>query len=510
MQNGGTPAIRVLIADEISRIIGQLDGLTAHQDIEVCGIARTPPALFDEARRLEPDVVLMPEGFGGIDSLAAAEELLALTRPVAAVLLSDAIEGLVDRARQVGVHEVLASWAPADELAEAIRRASQSRPAGNGTAAGWGIVERDHAEPTWVVGGTVGDGPLEAPSEDGAGDVQLQPDADADVEITPLIEFSPGTEVATPEVEPAAPAEEPTEEPAAEALLPAEAEPEPMQPVVPRKILRSKTGRKPCETFVVFAGKGGVGKSVVASNLAVALRMETGGRVALIDLDLQFGDVGVMLKVEHPHTIEALAQHGDQVDIEILEEVMAHGPEDVRVLLAPTSPEFADLITTGTLRAIMRELTRNFDYIVVDTPPHLEERTLEALEQAAHIVIVTAFNVTAVKDTKITLRLLQSLGLPRDRVAVVLNQTKARTNFTREEVEDNLRFRIVTQLPFEARVVDESIDHGRPFYIHDPKADITRAFKELVEYLVPAEYRETEGKTDTKKTGRRRFSLGRG
>lgn len=285
-----------------------------------------------------------------------------------------------------------------------------------------------------------------------------------------------------------------------------------VQELVPRRRARG-SGRTPSELFVVFAGKGGVGKSVVSTNLSSALAKD-GARVAIIDLDLQFGDVGVMLGVEHPHTIEELVPLGDQMETEFLEEIMGTGPEGVRVLLAPTSPELADLVTAGTLRAIIRELGKSYDYIVVDAPAHLEERTLEMIELADHIVVVTAFNVTAVKDTKITLKLLQSLGIDREKIAVVLNQTRARANFTREEVEDSLRFRIVTQLSFEPRIVDDSVDQGKPFVLSEPRSEISRQFRTLVDYLVPAEDeaegdgRAAKGRLKDKPKGRR-FSLGR-
>ena len=133
---------------------------------------------------------------------------------------------------------------------------------------------------------------------------------------------------------------------------------------------------------------------------------------------------------------------------------------------------------------------------------------------ADHIVVVTAFNVTAVKDTKITLKLLQSLGIDREKIAVILNQTRAKTNFTREEVEDSLRFRIVTQLPFDPRIVDEAVDHGKPFVLSEPRSEISRHFRTLVDYLVPleeeldAEGRPIKGKVKAKAKGRR-FSFGR-
>jgi MinD-like ATPase involved in chromosome partitioning or flagellar assembly len=289
----------------------------------------------------------------------------------------------------------------------------------------------------------------------------------------------------------------------------AESDPEPIRPVKPRPA-RRRTGR--AELVVIFSGKGGVGKSLIATNLAVALAAD-GERVALVDLDLQFGDVAVMLHAEsHPTAIDALAQQGEQVDSEFIEEVMATGPEGVRALLAPASPEFADLVNTANLRAILRELAKNYDHIVVDTPSHLEERNLEAIEMADQIVVITTFNFAAVKDTKITLKLLQSLGVDRDIISVVLNQTRAKVSFQRAEVEETLRFRVLTVLPFEPRL-DDYIDNGQQIVTADPKAEFSKQFRVLVDHIAGSAQGTDAAKEPERakpRTSRRRFSLGRG
>jgi pilus assembly protein CpaE len=254
-----------------------------------------------------------------------------------------------------------------------------------------------------------------------------------------------------------------------------------------------------------------VGKSVIATNLAVAMAAK-GNRVAIVDLDLQFGDVAVMLHAEnHPTAIDALAQQGEQVESEFIEEVMATGPEGVRALLAPTSPEFADLVNTANLRAILRELATTYDQIIVDTPAHLEERNLEAIELADQILVVTNFNITAIKDTKVTLKLLQSLGIPKERICLVLNQTRARAGFTRAEIDDSLHFPVVASLPFEPKV-DECIDAGKTIITAEPKSEFSKQLRLLVDHLSPAAKEAplgAHGERPREGTSRRRFSLGR-
>jgi MinD-like ATPase involved in chromosome partitioning or flagellar assembly len=287
-----------------------------------------------------------------------------------------------------------------------------------------------------------------------------------------------------------------------------EPEPEPIQPVRPRPARRRARGH--ADLVVVFSGKGGIGTSLIATNLAVALAAQD-ERVAIVDLDLQFGDVAVMLHAEsHPTAIDALAQQGEQVDSEFIEEVMATGPEGVRALLAPASPEFADLVNTASLRAILRELAKSYDYVVVDTPSHLEERNLEAIEMADQMIIVTNFNFAAIKDTKVTLKLLQSLGVDRDKICVVLNQTRAKVSFQRSEVEESLRFRVLTVLPFEPRV-DDCIDNGQLIVTAEPKSEFSKQFRVLVDHIAGSdEGDETrDAEHPRARVNRRRFSLGR-
>jgi MinD-like ATPase involved in chromosome partitioning or flagellar assembly len=238
----------------------------------------------------------------------------------------------------------------------------------------------------------------------------------------------------------------------------------------------------PARVVLVFGGKGGIGKSVVATNLASALAVD-GARVAMIDLNLQYGDVGVLLNLEaHPISIETVARDGDQVDPDVLERAMATSAEGVRVLLAPSSPESGDLVTGPSLEAILNELSHRYDYVVVDSPAHLEERIIGVMEVADDILLVSSFGITSVKDTKMTLRLLQSLGIDRERVALVLNQTRQRVSFPAAEIEKSLRFPVLSTLPYEPRM-DESVDAGRPLVLGEPRGGFSRRLRVVVDHV---------------------------
>ena len=140
-----------------------------------------------------------------------------------------------------------------------------------------------------------------------------------------------------------------------------------------RRRRRAADASGPGEVFVVFSAKGGVGKSIIAANLAVALARETDARVALVDLDLQFGDIGVMLNLNHSRSITDIVDAQDHLDAEVLDDVLATGPAGIRVLLAPIKPELADLVTPEHVRTVFTEMRKLCDFVVVDASSHLGE-----------------------------------------------------------------------------------------------------------------------------------------
>jgi pilus assembly protein CpaE len=412
--------IRVLIVDDIPSTLENLQKLLSFEDdIEVCGTAADGREAIEQARRLQPDIVLMDVNMPQLDGIQATE-LLAQEVPTSPVVIMS-VQGERDylrRAMQAGAREFLIKPFSGDELIASIRRVD-------------------------------------------------------------ALEQKKG------------------------AFLAQTAAPEGAAPTAPRNQLG--------EVFLVFSAKGGVGKSIIACNLAVALAMETGGRVALVDLDLQFGDVGVLLNLDHSRGITDLVEAGTPADPEFFQDVLAGGPEGVKVLLAPISPELADLVTADHLRSIMEELRRNFDFIVVDSASHLAELNLEAIELSTRVIVVTALNIPSIKDTKLTLKVLDSLNVDHERIELVLNRSDAHSDFNKEAVEHNLRFNIALQLPHDPRVVSASVNRGVPFVSANPEAEVSRAIRELTSLLVPLEQPQAVaavGAGDRKRG--RRFGFTRG
>jgi pilus assembly protein CpaE len=247
-------------------------------------------------------------------------------------------------------------------------------------------------------------------------------------------------------------------------------------------------GRRPdveqARLILLYSAKGGVGKSLIATNLAVALARRTKARVAMVDLDLQFGDVGMLLGINSSHGIVDLAQHLEHIDHEFIREIMVEGPSGLKVLQAPTRPEYADLVTIDHVRRILREVRGMFDYVVVDSNDNLDDINIELLEMADQVVVVTSGSMLAIKDTKLTLQILESLHIPPDRVLLALNNPDAFSEFSAESVEANLHFPISVQIPYDAKTVIRSVNHGEPVVISHPEAKISQRIEDLAARLM--------------------------
>jgi pilus assembly protein CpaE len=241
----------------------------------------------------------------------------------------------------------------------------------------------------------------------------------------------------------------------------------------------------PAEVILVFSGKGGVGKTLVATNLAVALAEQTGGRVALVDLDLQFGDIGVMLNLDHSRSITELVDGSSGIDDESVGEVLASGPSGIKVLLAPISPELADLVTAEHVRAVITELRRGFDYVIVDSASHLTEFNLEVIELAQRVLVITALTIPAIKDAKLTLKVLESLSVDAESTMLVVNRVDGYADFNQESIEQSLRSPVAVQIPHDPRVIGDAVTRGLPFVTAHPEAEVSRAVRELVARIVP-------------------------
>ena len=238
------------------------------------------------------------------------------------------------------------------------------------------------------------------------------------------------------------------------------------------------------QIVLVFSGKGGIGKSLLAVNIAAALARDAEGRTALVDLDLQFGDLGVMLGLESGRNIYQVVEAFPNVDADFIEALMPEAPGGFRVMLGPQSPEFADLVTAEHARVILDILQSIYDNVVIDTSSHLGEVTLEALERAGQVVVVVDLSLPAVKEAKLALRVFQRLGIAPDRIKVVLNRSDTNSGITVTQVETSLETKISASIPTDLKTVLRSVQRAEPFVSLLPNAEISHRVRELALSLV--------------------------
>jgi pilus assembly protein CpaE len=228
------------------------------------------------------------------------------------------------------------------------------------------------------------------------------------------------------------------------------------------------------KVITVFSPKGGVGKSVIATNLGVAIAKEIGRSVILVDLDLQFGDVAVMLQLPPTRTIFDAAQAFDRLDADMLEGFLVTHGSGLRALLAPVQPEEAESVTTGRITQILTLLRQLADFVVIDTPASLSEVVLTALEQSDVILAVATMDVPSVKNTKVSLQKLQQLGFDSGMVRLVLNRADSQVWLDPHEIERAISNKIAARIPSD-RLVPRSVNKGVPVVLDSPRSNVARS-----------------------------------
>ena len=259
----------------------------------------------------------------------------------------------------------------------------------------------------------------------------------------------------------------------------------------------------------VLGPKGGTGKTLTATNLAVALAAR-GGRTLLVDLDLQFGDVGLALGLSPEKTMADLARVGGTLDDEKVGAYLTeHAPSGLQVLLAPTRPDHASLVTVQFLRDLYGALRGMAEYVIVDTPPGFTPEVIATVDNATHLCMVATLDSLSLKNTKLGLETLDLMGFGPDRVTVVLNRADSRVGLERDDVEAVLGRSPDILVPSD-REIARSTNEASPIVLKE-RAEGAKAFSALADrYAVKRVNGSQNGRAPAESTVRRRLSLGLG
>ena len=219
------------------------------------------------------------------------------------------------------------------------------------------------------------------------------------------------------------------------------------------------------QIIAVFSPKGGVGTSAVAANLAVALRQLTNKKIALVDGNLIFGDLGVIMNLVSTKTIADLANRINELDRDLLNDVLMTHTSQVKVLLAPPNPQTGELVTSDHLRTILEHMRKEFDYIVVDTQSSFQDRALAVLDIADRIVAIMTLEMPCIKNIKLFLEVTELLEYPAEKTMLVLNKADNRLGIRVENVEENIQHKVALQIANAPQEMTLAINQGVPLVI---------------------------------------------
>ena len=249
-------------------------------------------------------------------------------------------------------------------------------------------------------------------------------------------------------------------------------------PVAPSQQTSNESG-EPASVAAVFSPKGGVGRTTIAVNLAVAAD-QMGKRVALVDASFQFGDVGVLLNLNPRNkSIADLAGELQADEVESLETFMITHSSGVRVLLAPPSPEQAELIGPAAVKRVLQRLRRDHDLVVVDCPSSFNESTLAVLDEADLILTLLTLEITSVKNMRLFLEVTEQLGYGPEKIRLVLNRADSTLGIRVADVEHSIGRKVDHTIVSDGRSVVYALNRGVPFFLSNREAQVSQDIQRL-------------------------------
>jgi pilus assembly protein CpaE len=249
----------------------------------------------------------------------------------------------------------------------------------------------------------------------------------------------------------------------------------------------------------IFSPKGGVGRTTIAVNMAVAAATELGKSVVLMDGSFQFGDVGVLLNLNPKNkSIADLVPELEAGEAESLDTFVINHSTGVRVLLAPPSPEMAELITPTAVKRVLDALRRQHDLVIVDCTSWFNETTLSILDAADVVLTVLSLEITSIKNMRLFLEVAEQLGYERGKVKLVLNRADSSLGIRVTDVENSIGRKVDHTIVSDGRSVVYALNRGVPFFLSNREAQVSQDILRLASTV--AGEREPAPADDARKT----------
>jgi pilus assembly protein CpaE len=244
-------------------------------------------------------------------------------------------------------------------------------------------------------------------------------------------------------------------------------------------------GKALAPVITVLGPKGGTGKTLTATNLAVALA-QRGKNVVLVDLDLQFGDIGLAMGLSPERTITDLMKAGPPFDHEKVDRHLLRHPSGVKALIAPTRPDQAGALSVDYLRDVYASLRSMSDAIIVDTPPGFTAEVIATIDLSAEICMIGMLDSLSLKNMKLGLETLELMGYETGNVTLILNRSDSSVGIMPEDVSTIIGRPPDVFVPSD-REIPRSVNEGTPIVGSKPGSGVAKAFELLADrYSKPA------------------------
>ena len=259
-----------------------------------------------------------------------------------------------------------------------------------------------------------------------------------------------------------------------------------MAPVAaPAGTAPASQGREPGQVIAVFSPKGGVGRTTVAVNLAVAAATDLNKKVVLVDASFQFGDVGVLLNLNPKgKSIADLLPELEAGEPESLDTFVVTHSAGIRVLLAPPTPETAELITPAAVRKIIEKLRYEADVVIVDCAAFFNDTTLGILDMADTILTMLSLEITSIKNMRLFLEVADQLGYEKGKVRLVLNRGDSALGIRVTDVEQSIGRKVNDTITSDGRSVVYALNRGVPFYLSNKDAQVSQDILRLAKAVI--------------------------
>jgi len=259
----------------------------------------------------------------------------------------------------------------------------------------------------------------------------------------------------------------------------------------PAPVPETRDGQEPGRIVAVFGPKGGVGRTTLATNLAVAAATELGQRTVLVDASFQFGDVGVLLNLNPKNkSIADLIPEIEHGEAESIETFVVNHSAGIRVLLAPPSPEMAELIQPAGIKRVLEALRLTHDLVVVDCMSSFNDTTLAILDAADLVLTMLSLEITSIKNIRLFLEVAEQLGYESGKVRLVLNRADSSLGIRVADVEHSIGRRVDHTIVSDGRSVVYALNRGVPFFLSNREAQVSQDVLRLASAIVgerPAE-----------------------